>query len=174
LFVRPNASLLARSRSITTQSIAFSRPAATSSVSSFQQFQRRWNSDEAAKVAAENAETSAQEGKAEGEASLEAAAMEAAKEQGSTVNATAAEVEIEATEQVSVPVDEGIKSSRRNNATPSPTVYIGNLFFDITAEDLKVRMESFGVVEKATIISDARGLSKGLVGYSESAFWVPA
>lgn len=113
--------------------------------------------------------------------------MEAAKEQGSTVNATAAEIEIEATEQVSaeaqdgaaqevsVPVDEGIKSPRRfNDATPSPTVYIGNLFFDITAEDLKVRMESFGVVEKATIISDARGLSKGLVGYSESAFWVPA
>ena len=53
--------------------------------------------------------------------------------------------------------------NRFPEAVPSPTVYIGNLFFDVTAEDLKARMEEYGVVEKSIIISDARGLSKGLV-----------
>uniref|UniRef100_A0A093Y5T2 28 kDa ribonucleoprotein, chloroplastic n=1 Tax=Talaromyces marneffei PM1 TaxID=1077442 RepID=A0A093Y5T2_TALMA len=168
LSVRPNASLLARSRSIATQSIAFSRPAVPSGVSSFQQFQRRWNSDEAAKIAAEKAETSVEEG------AIEAAAMEAAKKQGSTVDATSAEqVSAEAQDSAAEEVDaltgQDFRSPRRvngrvNNVDPSPTIYIGNLFFDITAEDLKSKMESFGVVEKAAIISDARGLSKGF-GY---------
>jgi RNA recognition motif-containing protein len=43
------------------------------------------------------------------------------------------------------------------------TVYVGNLFFDMTAEDLRTAMEKFGVVEAATIIHDNRGLSKGCV-----------
>ncbi|EED13412.1 nucleic acid-binding protein [Talaromyces stipitatus ATCC 10500] len=178
--VRPNASsFIARSRSIATQSIAFSRPAATSSVSSFQQIQRRWNSDEATKVATEKAVTSTQEVKAEGEAALEAAARNAASEQVSTVDATSAETEALLTEQVSAGSQErdaaagedelGFrvkKPVRRtiDNLTPSPTVYVGNLFFDVTAEDLKNRMQSYGVIEKATIIHDARGLSKGF-GY---------
>lgn len=104
-----------------------------------------------------------------------------ATEQGSTVEATAVEGEIEPTEQGAslsanaAPQDGAadVDASRRNNsngrmnrfpeAVPSPTVYIGNLFFDVTAEDLKARMEEYGVVEKSIIISDARGLSKGLV-----------
>lgn len=198
LSARPHVSLLnVRSRSITTQSIAFSRPAAASSVSSFQQIQRRWNSDEAAKVAAEKANTKAEDADASLEAALESAAMQAAKERGSTVDATAVEAEIESTEQGSTvqatvaeaevkptnqisagaegAVAEGdgfsrIANKRFDNVTPSPTIYIGNLFFDITAEDLKAKMEEFGVVEKAIIISDARGLSKGLVAYSGSPF----
>jgi hypothetical protein len=187
LSVRPNASFInARSRSITTQSIAFSRPSVASSVSSFRQFQRRWNSDEAAKIAAEKAETKVEEGEASLEAALEAAAMEAAKEQGSTVDATAAEAEIESTEQVSAKAQEGVAgevdaqsfsrtpSRRLDNVTPSPTIFIGNLFFDVTAEDLKARMEEYGVVEKATIISDARGLSKGLVACSARPFLMSA
>lgn len=198
--VRPNASFLnARSRSITTKSIAFSRPAATSSVSSFRQIQRRWNSDEAAKIAAEKAETKAEDAEASLEAALESAAMEAAKEQGSTVDATVAEAKIEATEQestvevtaveaeieateqgasLSAKVDAEPQGSRATtnsgfvnrfeNITPSPTIYVGNLFFDVSAEDLKARMEEYGVVEKSVIISDARGLSKGLVAWSPS------
>jgi nucleolin len=49
----------------------------------------------------------------------------------------------------------------RSNVTPRETIYIGNLFFDITAEDLKARMEAFGVVTHCTIVHDSRGLSKG-------------
>lgn len=44
---------------------------------------------------------------------------------------------------------------------PSETVYIGNLFFDLTAEDLREHMEKFGTVLKALIVHDNRGLSKG-------------
>lgn len=214
LSVRPNVSLInARSRSITTQSIALSRPAAASSISSFQRIQRRWNSDQqAAKDAATKAETT-EEFKAEQrepslESALEAAAMEAAKEQGSTINANNAQIEVEVesteqgaientaepkfeiestntttttTEQVSAAEAQGVVTEqadgpkfmsprgsairkRNENAAPSPCVFVGNIFFDVTAEDLKARMEEFGVVEKATIISDARGLSKGF-GY---------
>jgi RNA recognition motif-containing protein len=44
---------------------------------------------------------------------------------------------------------------------PKESVYIGNLFFDVTAEDLKERMSEYGVVVHSKIIHDGRGLSKG-------------
>lgn len=47
---------------------------------------------------------------------------------------------------------------------PKTTLYIGNLFFDVTAEDLRKQFEKFGAVENALIVHDARGLSKGF-GY---------
>jgi RNA recognition motif-containing protein len=43
----------------------------------------------------------------------------------------------------------------------SETVFIGNLFFDLTAEDLRKHMEKYGTVMKAYIVHDARGISKG-------------
>ncbi|KAJ5817185.1 hypothetical protein N7447_009418 [Penicillium robsamsonii] len=47
---------------------------------------------------------------------------------------------------------------------PKTTLYIGNLFFDVTAEDLRKQFEKYGAVENALIVHDARGLSKGF-GY---------
>ncbi|OQD69169.1 hypothetical protein PENPOL_c002G08550 [Penicillium polonicum] len=47
---------------------------------------------------------------------------------------------------------------------PKTTVYVGNLFFDVTAEDLRKHFEKFGAVENALIVHDTRGLSKGF-GY---------
>lgn len=41
------------------------------------------------------------------------------------------------------------------------TVYIGNLFFDVTADDLRYQMEKYGTVERVVIVLDSRGLSKG-------------
>ncbi|KOS48579.1 hypothetical protein ACN38_g442 [Penicillium nordicum] len=49
-------------------------------------------------------------------------------------------------------------------ALPKTTVYVGNLFFDVTAEDVRKQFEKFGAVENALIVHDARGLSKGF-GY---------
>lgn len=46
---------------------------------------------------------------------------------------------------------------------PNETIYIGNLFFDVTSEDLKSEMERFGTVESSKIIHDNRGLSRGWV-----------
>ena len=43
----------------------------------------------------------------------------------------------------------------------SKTVYAGNLFFDLKAEDLKKEFERAGPVLDAKIIMDQRGLSKG-------------
>lgn len=59
--------------------------------------------------------------------------------------------------------DAAASSPRQRNfeAAPSPTVYVGNLFFDVTADDLKARMEAFGTPLKVNIVHDARGLSKG-------------
>ncbi|CAI7590328.1 unnamed protein product [Penicillium glandicola] len=47
---------------------------------------------------------------------------------------------------------------------PKTTLYVGNLFFDVTAEDLRKQFEQYGAVENALIVHDARGLSKGF-GY---------
>ncbi|OGE51031.1 hypothetical protein PENARI_c015G03127 [Penicillium arizonense] len=52
----------------------------------------------------------------------------------------------------------------REDPSPKTTVYVGNLFFDVTAEDLRQQFEQFGVVENAVIVHDSRGLSKGF-GY---------
>ena len=53
-------------------------------------------------------------------------------------------------------------------AEPSPTVYVGNLFFDVRAEDLKKEFSRAGQVVDAKIITDQRGLSKGCVLTSPS------
>lgn len=47
---------------------------------------------------------------------------------------------------------------------PKPTVYIGNLFFDVTENDLNKEFSRFGTIQNTRLIRDARGLSKGLVG----------
>ena len=44
---------------------------------------------------------------------------------------------------------------------PSPTVYVGNLYFDVRSEDLQKEFERAGPIEEAKVIMDHRGLSKG-------------
>lgn len=46
-------------------------------------------------------------------------------------------------------------------APKSNTVYVGNLFFDVTTEDLRREFEKAGTVTKVKIVYDQRGLSKG-------------
>jgi RNA recognition motif-containing protein len=46
-------------------------------------------------------------------------------------------------------------------AAPKETIYIGNLFFDVTAEDLKNELQRFGPVASTRIVYDSRGLSRG-------------
>lgn len=46
---------------------------------------------------------------------------------------------------------------------PKETVFVGNIFFDVTAEDVQQRMQKFGVVEQVYIVRDNRGISKGWV-----------
>jgi len=58
----------------------------------------------------------------------------------------------------------GARRPRATEAEPSNTVYVGNLFFDVTEEDLKREFSRFGTVDNVRIIYDGRGLSKGF-GY---------
>lgn len=55
------------------------------------------------------------------------------------------------------------ESSQFGEAEPSKTVYVGNLFFDVRAEDLQQEFERAGKVTSSKIIMDHRGLSKGFV-----------
>ncbi|PYH41193.1 nucleic acid-binding protein, partial [Aspergillus saccharolyticus JOP 1030-1] len=47
---------------------------------------------------------------------------------------------------------------------PKTTVFLGNLFYDVTAEDLKNHFAQFGEVRRVNLIMDGRGISKGF-GY---------
>ncbi|CAL8584368.1 hypothetical protein XPA_009970 [Xanthoria parietina] len=54
--------------------------------------------------------------------------------------------------------------AKQYDATPSSSVYIGNLFFDVREEDLRKKFEGCGTIESVKLIMDNRGLSKGF-GY---------
>ncbi|CAO1606441.1 hypothetical protein XANCAGTX0491_009940 [Xanthoria calcicola] len=54
--------------------------------------------------------------------------------------------------------------AKQYDATPSSSVYIGNLFFDVREDDLRKKFEGCGTIESVKLIMDNRGLSKGF-GY---------
>lgn len=54
-----------------------------------------------------------------------------------------------------------VAQAPRVKIPPNETIYIGNLFYDITAEDLRKHMEKYGTVLNTMITHDNRGLSKG-------------
>jgi RNA recognition motif-containing protein len=47
------------------------------------------------------------------------------------------------------------------NLVPTSSIYVGNLLFDVTANDLTREFEQYGTIKSSIIASDARGLSKG-------------
>lgn len=49
----------------------------------------------------------------------------------------------------------------REPPQPKPTVYVGNLFFDVTENDLQKEFARFGTIKNVRLIKDVRGLSKG-------------
>lgn len=49
----------------------------------------------------------------------------------------------------------------REPPTPKPSVYVGNLFFDVTEGDLQKEFGRFGEIKNLRLIKDVRGLSKG-------------
>ncbi|KAL3494047.1 hypothetical protein BJX62DRAFT_199042 [Aspergillus germanicus] len=60
--------------------------------------------------------------------------------------------------------DDSWATFRKRQSEPKETVFLGNLFYDLTPEDLKKHMSKFGVVRGVNIIYDDRGISKGF-GY---------
>jgi RNA recognition motif. (a.k.a. RRM, RBD, or RNP domain) len=49
------------------------------------------------------------------------------------------------------------------HVTPSNSLYVGNLLFEVREEDLEREFGQFGKIEDITIAKDARNLSKGYV-----------
>lgn len=49
----------------------------------------------------------------------------------------------------------------RAPAEPKPSIYVGNLFFDVTENDLQKEFSRFGEIKSIRLIKDVRGLSKG-------------
>lgn len=50
--------------------------------------------------------------------------------------------------------------------SPNPSIYVGNLVFDLTVKDIEREFAPFGEVKNVSLATDARGLSKGF-GYVE-------
>lgn len=53
------------------------------------------------------------------------------------------------------------RSSKGTLVEPKSTIYVGNLFFDVTENDLMKELSRFGSITKCRLIRDSRGLSKG-------------
>lgn len=51
----------------------------------------------------------------------------------------------------------------RTDLTPNTTLYVGNLYFEVTEDALQQRFKEFGNILKTRIVYDHRGLSKGSV-----------
>jgi RNA recognition motif-containing protein len=57
----------------------------------------------------------------------------------------------------------GARDSSRTmlSVTPSPSLYVGNLVFEVTEADLEKEFEQFGRISSVRVAVDGRGLSKG-------------
>ncbi len=147
------------------------------------QFQRRWATNEAENEAPVSAvePTEAEELESASSDALPAAdsanATEAVADEtfgetappvAETANAT------EATEE-SFPAAETGEKLAADSASSKPnvphaamfdkkaTLYVGNLFFDVTETDIVKEFARFGTVSKCKIVRDSRGLSKGYI-----------
>lgn len=57
----------------------------------------------------------------------------------------------------------GFVRDDERDVSPHKQLYVGNLFFDVTEEDLRKSFSRFGTVVDLKLIKDTHGLSKGYV-----------
>jgi hypothetical protein len=77
-----------------------------------------------------------------------------------TVAATGANMAANATSSDSF---QGVRRPPRQDVVEKETIYVGNLFFDVTQADLMNEFQQFGPIKRAKVITDSKGLSKGYV-----------
>ncbi|KAL1993293.1 hypothetical protein VTN49DRAFT_3242 [Thermomyces lanuginosus] len=166
----------ARSRSISTTSLSSVRSSNTSCRIALQ---RRWNtsgngvskesttapSSAAAKQEDAAVKTEAMDNKAQTEnaPSTQASAGPAESSAAAPTGSTAGQAESVTTSTAGSAAPQDTRPELRS-PSPKETIYVGNLFFDVTAADLTNHFKKFGNVTYATIVHDSRGLSKGF-GY---------
>ena len=153
--VSPSASLISKSRPIsTTSSSSLLRPRIQSvlSQSSF----RRFASDDADRKPLESAD---------GETGAVQSAVDSVTGTASNMANSAAQAVSNsvgyASEATGAPVSPPPSQFIQRELSPTKGVYVGNILFDVTAEDLRREFSQFGPIESTTIASDVRGLSKG-------------
>lgn len=76
---------------------------------------------------------------------------------------SAAEVTANLTEGIAESAPVNVRRPFREPPSPKPTIYVGNLFFDVTENDLIKEFQRFGPIKKTRLVRDSRGLSKGQV-----------
>ncbi|KAL6703161.1 hypothetical protein ACN47E_010154 [Coniothyrium glycines] len=168
----PSKVFLAKPRSITSIT-----PAAIRSKQqhwAIASFQRRFASDEAAKTgeAAEAAVADTPDNFAQtaAEAPVEenlTPAQQEAQAPPTDAKATVDEDALAAVAQTTA-TQRSIRIQRPGEppAEPSKMVYVGNLYFEVTADQVRRVFARFGEIEKVRIVYDGRGLSRGF-GYVE-------
>jgi len=170
----PYTSVPIRTRSITTFTpsvLRASRPKFASPL------QRRFASDEVSKPEGENSAAAAVEPAQADETPLSSDKKDQSAIQSAVSSATeTASNVVESVEDgdanianaagANAPAVDSVSSFAAAGDPTMTNLYIGNLFFDVTEEDLKREFSKFGTVASVKIISDARGLSKGF-GYVE-------
>lgn len=153
-------------RSITTLTPSAFRP--RQQQWSIASFQRRFASDEVSKTdsaeaaAAEASENFAQTAaEAPVEDNLTPAQQEAQAEptdKSATVGADALEAAATKPSQTS---PRGKRERTSKNIEPHNVLYIGNLYYEVTPDQLKRVFSRFGDIESIKIVYDNRGLSRG-------------
>jgi hypothetical protein len=145
----PSKAFIATPRSITTIAPAARARQQQWTISAFQ---RRFASDDATKTPENFAQTAA-------EAPLEDGLTPAPKD----ATDASATVGADALESVAQAPTENTRSRTRSppNNPPNKVVYVGNLFYEVTTEQLTQIFSRFGEVDTARIIYDPRGMSRG-------------
>ncbi|KAF1833057.1 RNA binding domain-containing protein [Decorospora gaudefroyi] len=168
----PSKACLAKPRSITT--VAPSAFRLRQQPWSLASFQRRFASDDVTKAEAEAAAADTPDNFAQtaAEAPVEENLTPAQQEAQADPQDASATVGTDALDNAMWKADQqdassqGTKKALREprNVAPHKTLYIGNLYYEVTADQLNRVFSRFGEVESVKIVYDNRGLSRGF-GY---------
>lgn len=155
----PSISFVAKSRSISNLSHSAFK---TSRQSAVPIYQRRWASDEAEKKdepPIEKTEPAPEEVKENAEQTGSTSEAQSAIDSAASIASEAASEAVETVKETA----EDLTSTRTpaSEGEPKSAIYVGNLFFDVSEQDLQTEFSRFGEVESVKIIRDGRGLSKG-------------
>jgi RNA recognition motif-containing protein len=158
----PSKAFLATPRSISTYTPAF-RTQQKWTVSAFQ---RRFASDDVVKKEEVTAETPEDFAQTIAEPITEDGLTPVQKDAQAEPTNASETVGIDALQQAAKSADKPAKTQRRekSDAPPNNVVYVGNLYYEVTADQLKRVFSRFGEVENVKIVFDNRGLSRGF-GY---------
>lgn len=155
----PSKAFLATPRSISTFTPAF-RTQQKWAVSAFQ---RRFASDDvvkkeevAAEVPEDFAQTIAEPITEDGLTPVQ----EQAQAEPTNAEKTVGFESLQAAADQSAPAQKG-QRRQKSDAPPNNVVYVGNLYYEVTADQVKRVFSRFGEIENVKLIFDNRGLSRG-------------